>query len=996
MAIVSPADGSVVSTLPTMLQVSFTNGADPAAMKALLDGVDVTAQFAPADANGVRQMQVSRPAVNIGKNQLQVTDGMLTARASFTVSLNSPGAPGATATLPLLVPIQTRYMTGDGTHNGDYSIALFADPNNPTTPTNVYHAPDATPGNQGLQVLFLRRSDLGMVQNTVVPSAVPPGGDGNYTKSLLFEILTYAPPAGCGTGGCLLILQSLGTLGYTPCSVPGYPRDCIGLSVLFQQMGSSARWLYGNGVVPQIAYSFIGNTFPNGAGLNNEQAGVYFERLTCSVSNNADNPRLCDSLGTYPSRVGFPSTSNTAPSNATPGQIGNISGALVRDNFFNYTFAQTAPPVYFSSHTDTTNTIHAFTIDENTYSSGSTNNPVGGFHLVILDRTTLALKENQWWSAVGGSTSALQRMQSFLESSQFNTYGNLIFIAAFGDTRYPVSPAQTGTANRKAWGNFAASDIQALGGTAQVFYLLNNEEHAPPFQVDDYTFAGAWVDKAITGLSGVHYKEMSSVISRETEAFPLSSDMEGMLTMDHQGYYSPGPTGHNLGAASIAVTDAVGASLHFPLTPWPFPGPDVGKSQAAYTWISEQLCCEDIRSAYVNQNVSPQLWLNALAQLNFDMSKLPASDLDNFDAMKEQLATEFQYLAAVRQLQTNVLSLYQEQQSNVPLLLQAAQNEVTQNLQVALNTPAHSASWLKILSDALGAVGLIAPFTGVKGLGTAISFATFATNQAAEHTNTPAGSSLAAQEKLEVQAGQLASTAASEYAQNLVTLGNEFDRIVTDWGRLRAIGSPLLSNLLPWDSNAAGYLLQAYDRTILREFYTKLMETNTEVIYYPYITDQSFIGDTEYGSGYECMYEENGGGIDPYWQQGTLPILLYPTVVKNNDTGNGRCCDYPHDYQWGVWALVFQQNYTDDCPMSHTQPATFNLFTPWTRTIPTVLGPTATGSITGTSSCHKRTTIRLRVTTTAVEYSNCQAWCSFNHPLVGRVSLRLETGFTEV
>src|SRR5450755_2483205 len=222
ITIAAPVDGSTVTSLPTTLTVSFSNGADPTTMKAQLDGVDITAQFATADSTGSRHVQVDRPLLNLGKNQIQVFAGALRASASFTVALSGPGST-ANASLPLLVPIQTRYMTGDGSHNSDYNIALFADSNHPSTPTTLFPAPNATgqqPSIQGLQVVFLRRSDLALIANVLLPNAVPLF-DGGYPNSDLYTTLGYgnqqAPPAGCGTVGCLVIIQSLGTLGYTPC-----------------------------------------------------------------------------------------------------------------------------------------------------------------------------------------------------------------------------------------------------------------------------------------------------------------------------------------------------------------------------------------------------------------------------------------------------------------------------------------------------------------------------------------------------------------------------------------------------------------------------------------------------------------------------------------------------------------------------------------------------------------------------------------------------------
>jgi hypothetical protein len=327
--IAAPLDGSQVTTLPATIQVSFTNGADPTAMRALLDGVDITAQFSAADNNGLRQTQVDRPAVNLGKNQIQIRDGSLRAAASFNVSLGNGGS-GQGSSLPLLVPIQTRVVTGNGTASTDYNIALYTDPNHPTTPTLI-QAPVDDGSNAGFQIVYLRRSDLMVIQNTSVNNH----NDGGFPLTTpLYSTLTNIP-AGCGSGGCLVIVQSLGTIGYAPCPLAsgnnGYSTDCFAFGQLFQNMGASARWLYANAANNQIAYSFIGNTNSGGPNNSMNPPGVYFERLTCSGSDtNQSNP--CDYLA-----ANSPNTSSTAPSNATPSQIGNMAGALIRDNYNNYT-----------------------------------------------------------------------------------------------------------------------------------------------------------------------------------------------------------------------------------------------------------------------------------------------------------------------------------------------------------------------------------------------------------------------------------------------------------------------------------------------------------------------------------------------------------------------------------------------------------------------------------------------------------------------------------
>ncbi len=928
ISIVAPADGTVLMTLPATVKVSFSNGADPGAMKALLDGVDISAQFAAADSSGMRQVQIDRPAVNLGKNQLQVSSGSTVTQSSFVVALSNGGNSGigASATLPLLIPIQSRVLTGPGNNAVDYNFALYEDPNNPTNPTYV-RAPEGAIA--GFQVAYLSRADLSVVSNQTVPNP-DPGADDYFGASALSQALGSVP-AGCGTAGCLLLVQSLQTIGYTPCSYP-YPvreNDCQTWTTLFSSLGGSGRVGYANETSQQVAYSFVGNT-----SLAPLLPGTNFERLTCSASSGCEQNAA-------------PSSDSTAPSDATLAQIGNFSGVLVRDNFNNYTYAQNAPPVSFSSGVDTTNVSHRFTINGVDYYSGFARNgkggQLGGFHVVILDRTTLALKQNQWWQATVDQT-AIQAVHNFLAQPSNMTYGSLVFFAAFGNTSY------SGQTARNDWYDFSTL-LPILGGTQQVFFLANNPQNPQPPNVafiDDYTLVGGpidWNHAITTGLESEVGAELSSVISRETELYPLSSDMEGFLEMDHEGYYDAKVYGHNVGLSSVATAEMLSASLRNP-TPWPFPGPDTAKSQAAYTWISQQLCCDDVRSAYVNQNVDPSIWLSQLQQLSFNANVLPGSDQADFDAMKAQLATEFQYVRLVRLFQGNVRNLFQDQQANIALLLQQAQDDVLANLtQVQLTdmVPAHSLSGTleDLFSVAAGLAGFI-PGGGAitAGVKTALALGTVAVKDSASTTNSPTGQALRTQENVEIAAGNLAGQAADEFAQTLVSLGDQFDRIVIDWGRLKTLGGPLLANQVPWDSNVTGYLLRSFDTLTRRDMYTKLIGSPNvaEVEYYSYVTDQAYIGDTFSNTSNDVCTWSEGNNIDPYYQLANRPVLFYPSGAPNTDTedtrgqqGSGSSVHfYPFDYQWAVWALVLDSEGGHECAVQHGQPdaTVYGLFKP--------------------------------------------------------------------
>ncbi|MGH8064792.1 MAG: hypothetical protein ACRERE_06035 [Candidatus Entotheonellia bacterium] len=550
IAIIAPADGSAVTSLPATLEVKvgFGRGAGRRTTKALLNGVDITSQFSPGP-HGVLAAQVERPAVNLGKNQLQITSGDAVVSSTFFVSPSpAPEMPGSEASLPLLVPIKTRVLTGPGTSATDYNIALYKDPNDPTTPTLI-QAPALLDGsNTGFQLVYLRRTDLSVVENISVPN--PDLSDDNNTTDwgLWLELVGVGVPEGCGSAGCLLIIQSLGHIGYAPCVLgESRPNDCSWMSSAFQGLGGSGRIAWVNGDSDVIAYSFIGNTSSDPV-----PAGTYFESLTCNSNNYGNGATPCDFLG-------YPNTSFTAPPNATPDQIGNISGVLIRDNYRNYTFTYNAPPVPFSTATDLQTVTHTITVNGTAYVSDSLQGAPGGFHLLIVDRKTLQVHDHRTFPS-SPDASEVQDWADVITG--YKSYGNMFILCAFGDTTYTGD-----TQVRSTW--FTGSQlISQIGGTQQVFQLLNYPENTP-VNKDDYTLVGFFVDQphqvgtqvVTTGLENQVGAELSSVIARETQAFPLPSDMEGLLRVDHQGFYSPRGWGHNNGFSNMALADVLSASL---------------------------------------------------------------------------------------------------------------------------------------------------------------------------------------------------------------------------------------------------------------------------------------------------------------------------------------------------------------------------------------------------------------------------------------------------
>ena len=954
--IVSPADGAVVTSLPATLSVQLRN-VDPTTMRARLSGVDITASFGVADAGGMRSAVVALPALNLGKNQLQVSAAAARADASFTVDLSGAPTSGA-ATLPLLVPVRTRVLCNgcDGSSETHYGVALYKDAGDPTRAT-VISAPPLPAGaarNQGFHLLYLNRVDLSVVSNTSIAN---PSTD-NWVASALLRAMTGDPPADCGNPapGCLLVVQSLGSIGYTPCFAASGSNDCFFSSAALQTAGATGRLAYANGANPQVAYSFVRNIAARGDGAAVPlAAGTQHERLHCAGGNAGPGP-VCDNLGN-------PGLAGTAAPDATPAQVGALAGALVRDNHYHYTFTQNAALLQFSSVYDAANVSHGFTIDGRTIWSGfaSVWPQQGGLHVVIVDsRDPRTVVENQWYPA---SPCANQLYGSDGRSGaggligRYNGPGYLVFIATFGNTAYDPLALQCSYEGsvvpnnaRADTARFAAL-VDSLGGTWQVFFLNNFPNTGYPYNAgftnyrdDYYTLVGAFRDIRFTGLENQRGAELSSVISRETMRYPRPSRIEGVLAVGPQGYYQPQLATHNLGLFNVNLLSAAAASRQNPVL-WPMPG-DVDPA-AAYAWIGGRLCCHDIRAAYINQNVAPEVWLQQLRTLSYaDAGQEPGFSQEDFTAMQQQLGVEIEYLSAVRRLQANIFQLYQQRQAAVPLLLIEAQDRVLRDLQVDLNTPVHQPKWASITNSVLGVLGGISTIAGLAGaeaggpiiatgLKTALALGQLGVTIAADETTKAAGTSLKAEENLEAVAAEVAANAAETYSATLGQVAGQFDRIVSDWGRLRAVGGPLAAGLIPWDNSASFLLMKAYDRVIRREFYTSLLQANAQITVFEQASAGPFNTNTWHAidNTAACHYDQTT--INPYYgrvysgsgssaQQ--LPILFYPSGQPN--TLFSASNSYPYDYSWSVWALVLSKNGTDLCPLSDPQPGTFGLFDP--------------------------------------------------------------------
>jgi len=238
LTVTAPEDGSTTPSEPVTISVNAANIDDTGKVSVLLNGVDLTARLGAADSNDIRSMQVGRPDINYGKNQIQVRYGDVRTNSAFTLDTVATGGTGQATGSPvgasigntLLVPIRTRV------------IDAKADPDKPVSwgiqvGDILYPSPqpiDATgqPCTQycyGYQIVMLNRQDLSLVSNIAYEVATH---EEIHRQRLLWlrwkvrppgRTILRAPPAkqpatpGCQPLGCVMVMQSLARIGYNPC-----------------------------------------------------------------------------------------------------------------------------------------------------------------------------------------------------------------------------------------------------------------------------------------------------------------------------------------------------------------------------------------------------------------------------------------------------------------------------------------------------------------------------------------------------------------------------------------------------------------------------------------------------------------------------------------------------------------------------------------------------------------------------------------------------------
>jgi len=790
LAIVSPANGAHLTTFPVVVKIAFTNGANPRNLKATLNGKDVTRLFRSATETTAEAIfYPSRLAVS---NRLNVSVGSATASAAFGIDFRLADS----SSQQMWVPVQTGIVQGAGDNASDYGLQVGS---------QVYYAPSLSLP-LGFQVVVLDRATLKLEANQSFQVIDEPSAAAMIAK--VNGELQQQQPALCGEFGCILIIQSLDGLGWTPCQT-AYHSGCENspFGMFFASKGGSGQIAYvtanGTNQVLPAMYSLIA-ALP--AGSDSVAANSGHELLECSASTLG--------CGTLPNPL--PGRANVNdPTNAAQ------TGAFVPGPQGAYTFVNPSR-VVVTTGTNTSQTSNTITVGANAYQSSTIPATSGAFQVVILDRTTLSLTSNQTFDFTqldcpGGSCMAQVLQQAAGEEN------NLVIISSIGNLWHNPWTEQ--------WAQVGQA-IQALGGTYSVFVELSSAMENPPYQTDDYALIGAASPDTPSGLPTFWADEASSIISRAIEPVGLTtpaSNIQTILEPDRREYYRPHLstlTQNFLSQYSFTFLDTV--ALQAPVA-WPYPQPNNVGQNAAFTYINQQVCqCQDIRARY--QDMDPaliQLYEREVEQLSYPANDANFSKSD-FNTLKSQLVQELSYAGIIQGYEQGLLRLVDAQDGAVALILDSAYGQLMSSL---WPHPSSQQLTTEIIFDFISAVetifkaaSYITPAGPVVQVAMGVSSAAIGFGlSVAENADGSSGLDYGAGQALTAKWSQLSEQALIYLTQSQDEIANLFGLILSDWGRLQAFGGAIENGTVVLTSEAQNAITANFQRGVMSQYLVAML-----------------------------------------------------------------------------------------------------------------------------------------------------------------------------
>lgn len=396
--------------------------------------------------------------------------------------------------------------------------------------------------------------------------------------------------------------------------------------------------------------------------------------------------------------------------------------------------------------------------------------------------------------------------------------------------------------------------IDQLGGTPETIGAAIT--HVPPRPY------------ALMGVAGNLPWHGTGIESSPVIASTQPGRVRGVLARDRRARYTPSandPVGFaNLALFPIIYQDPV---------PWPYAG------SCAIPYIASAIgvgtAYPDIRSGYPNINIT---WdaLIPLIPSSLPTSVCPdPSDQSDYAAIRQQLTNEFGWVMDVRSFISNLQAPLDQTQGSSVVIVSNIADQIANSVQPPA-TADTSLGWLSIFD---GVIAVAAAATGDPVLGTVAASGGLALFLMSNPASAPGGPGSAA-DKVHAEADQLATQLNDQQLAHLAALDRVETLLVSDAGKLQAVGTSLLGNSAwQWHANTTSDAVNALNATTRQAVYSALLPPTWPVYNLkPDLTHQFSSADVAtFGCGYEN--QEGDGGVTHTFAS-ALPANQFQALIQ--------------------------------------------------------------------------------------------------------------------
>ncbi|MFL5859916.1 MAG: hypothetical protein ACJ780_03930 [Solirubrobacteraceae bacterium] len=314
---------------------------------------------------------------------------------------------------------------------------------------------------------------------------------------------------------------------------------------------------------------------------------------------------------------------------------------------------------------------------------------VNGVHVVVLDRTTLALQNNATVTDYAHLETALNTTQSEQAPTSHSvvhyvTGGgqsdqSLVIVQSVGSGSLSGSPSP---------GGYLYEYLDQLGGTPES--LQGSLAGGQP-----YALVGLANNLPWYGTSAL---ESSRVMDTSSAPGQPNGQINGMLERDRTGLFAP--VG---GSPGGPINSDLYAIVFQPAQPWPYAG------DPALSYIANGIQMggyPDVRSGYTNLNIDFDSKASLLKDLHCTGESFCGTD---FNEVKSELLDEFAWVSTVRSFIDNLLSPYEQNGGGAVFAVDSIYDDIENSLPPPPKMST-SLNWLSVVGDALDIGAGIAGF----------------------------------------------------------------------------------------------------------------------------------------------------------------------------------------------------------------------------------------------------------------------------------------------